>query len=51
MLTRLGQKFTDVFTKYIPSAYVFALLLTIITGVLALVLTESKPIEVLEGWF
>ncbi|MCA0131813.1 short-chain fatty acid transporter [Winogradskyella alexanderae] len=51
MLTRLGQKFTDTFTKYMPSAYVFALILTLLTGLLALTFTESKPIVVLEGWY
>ncbi len=51
MLTKLGQKFTDAFTKYMPSAYVFALLLTLITGVIAIILTDSKPIEVLDGWY
>lgn len=51
MLTKLGQKFTDGFTKCMPSAYVFALLLTLFTGFLALVLTDSKPITVLEGWY
>ncbi len=51
MLTKLGQKFTDVFTKYMPSAYVFALLLTLITGIFALAFTNSKPIDILEGWY
>lgn len=51
MLTKLGQKFTDGFTKYMPSAYVFALLLTLLTGVLALISTDSKPIKILEGWY
>ena len=51
MFTKLGQKFTDGFTKYMPSAYVFALLLTLLTGILALTLTDSKPIKILEGWY
>ena len=51
MITKLGQKFTDSFTKYMPSAYVFALLLTLLTGILALILTDSEPIVVLEGWY
>lgn len=51
MLTKLGQKFTDSFTKYMPSAYVFALLLTLIIGVLAITLTNATPINVLEGWY
>jgi short-chain fatty acids transporter len=51
MLTKLGQKFTDTFTKYMPSAYVFALLLTLLTGLLALILTNNQPISILEGWY
>ncbi len=56
MLTKLGQKFTDAFTKYMPSAYVFALLLTLITGVLAFFTSEAelfgdKVILILEGWY
>ncbi|WP_282043365.1 short-chain fatty acid transporter [Winogradskyella flava] len=51
MLTKLGQKFTDGFTKYMPSAYVFALLLTLLTGLLAIAFTESKPLNILEGWY
>lgn len=51
MLTQLGQKFTDGFTKFMPSAYVFALLLTIITFILALTLTDNSPIQIIEGWY
>lgn len=51
MITKLGQKFTDCFTKYMPSAYVFALLLTLLTCILALAFTDSKPITILEGWY
>jgi short-chain fatty acids transporter len=51
MLTKLGQKFTDTFTKYMPSAYVFALLLTLLTGLVALIFTDNKPIAVIEGWY
>ncbi|WP_299116594.1 TIGR00366 family protein [uncultured Winogradskyella sp.] len=56
MLTKLGQKFTDGFTKYMPSAYVFALLLTLITGVFALFTVKAdnfsdKGIIILEGWY
>lgn len=51
MLTKLGQKFTDLFIKYMPSAYVFALLLTIAAGVLALVWTDASFLEVISGWY
>ena len=48
MITKLGQKFTDGFTKYMPSAYVFALLLTLLTCILALAFTDSKLITILQ---
>ena len=51
MLTRLGQKFTDTFTKYMPSAYVFALLLTLLSAILAILFTDSTAIIILEGWY
>ncbi len=51
MLTKLGQRFTDSFTKYMPSAYVFALLLTLLTVVLAFTFTDTKPIGIIEGWY
>ncbi len=51
MLTKLGQKFTDSFTKYMPSAYVFALLLTLLSCILALLFTDTKPIGILKGWY
>jgi len=51
MLTKLGQKFTDAFIKYMPSAYVFALILTLLTGISAMLLTDTKPLVILEGWY
>ena len=51
MLTKLGQKFTDLFIKYMPSAYVFALLLTLFAGFLALIWTKASFMEVISGWY
>jgi short-chain fatty acids transporter len=51
MLTKLGQKFTDLFIKYMPSAYVFALLLTLVAGFLALVWTDASLMQVISGWY
>ncbi len=47
----LGERFTELFKKYLPDAFVFALALTIITVVSALLLTESTIIETLEAWY
>ena len=51
MITALGKKFTDLFTKFMPSAYVFALLLTLFTGLLAFFWTDTTFIEVISGWY
>ncbi|EMY34704.1 short chain fatty acid transporter [Arthrobacter crystallopoietes BAB-32] len=36
--------------RFIPSALVFAIILTLIVAVLALVLTGAGPVEVVKGW-
>jgi len=51
MITKLGQKFTDLFIKYMPSAYVFALLLTIVAGLSALLWTDASFMQVISGWY
>ncbi len=56
MLTKLGQKFTDGFTKYMPSAYVFALLLTLLTAIISFFVIDApttleKGILIIEGWY
>lgn len=51
MLTKLGQRFTDVFTKLMPSSFVFALLLTLITGSIAMIFIGSGPMDVVRAWY
>lgn len=36
--------------RYIPSALVFAIVLTFIVAILALILTDSGPVDVVKGW-
>ena len=51
MLERLGQRFTDVFKRNMPDAFVFALLLTFITGIVALTWMKARPMEVIIAWY
>ncbi|MFS4416794.1 TIGR00366 family protein [Maribacter sp. 2307ULW6-5] len=51
MITRLGQRFSDFFIKVMPSAYVFALGLTLLTGLLALAFTDASPLDISQGWY
>ncbi|MGJ7440025.1 short-chain fatty acid transporter [Aquipuribacter sp. MA13-6] len=36
--------------RYIPSALVFAIVLTVVVALMALLLTDSGPVDVLVGW-
>jgi len=51
MISKLGQKFTDLFQKNMPDAFVFALILTLITGIASMVWVDATPIKVLESWY
>jgi short-chain fatty acids transporter len=51
MITKLGQKFADSFVKYMPSAYVFALILTLVAMTSAFLFTPSTPLQIISGWF
>lgn len=51
MLTRLGEKFTDLFRKNMPDAFVFALLLTIVIAVFAAFGVQASPLVIIESWY
>lgn len=51
MLTKIGEKFTDIFQRNMPDAYVFALILTLITAVLAFFWVDVSVITILESWY
>lgn len=47
----LGEKFTEIFKKYLPDAFVFALALTLITAISALLWTEASIMDTIEAWY
>jgi short-chain fatty acids transporter len=49
--TKLGEKFTHLFLKYMPNAFVFAMLLTLITGIGASIWLGATPLKVIESWY
>ena len=51
MITKLGERFTDLFQRNMPDAFVFALILTLITGITALFWADVAPVKVLESWY
>jgi len=51
MLTKIGEKFTDIFQRNMPDAYVFALILTLLAAVLAFFLVDVSAIKILQSWY
>ena len=51
MLVRLAQQSAELIRRSLPDPFVFAVLLTIITGVTAMLWVGAGPAEVLTGWY
>ncbi|MEO0337664.1 MAG: TIGR00366 family protein [Bacteroidota bacterium] len=51
MLSRIGEKFTDAFKRNMPDAFVFALVLTILTSLIAMLWMRATPLEVIQSWY
>ena len=51
MINRLGENFTDFFRKNMPDAFVFALILTIITSICSVVFVNATFIEIIDSWY
>ena len=51
MLKELGQKISDRFKRYMPDAFVFALVLTLVIGLSAVVGVGASVNEVLQAWY
>ena len=46
----LSKPFVKIVEKYYPDAFIFVIVLSVLTFVLALVNTDSSPVQVLEAW-
>jgi len=51
MITKLGERFTHLFLKYMPNSFVFAILLTLITGIGAFIWLDAAPLKIIESWY
>ena len=51
MITKLGEKFTHLFLKYMPDAFVFAILLTLITAFGAFIWLDVPPLKIIRSWY
>ncbi len=50
MLRRIASVFTYVMRHYLPDAYLFAILLTFLSALLALIFTKSTIIHIINQW-
>lgn len=51
MIEKLGEKLTHLFLKYMPNAFVFAILLTLITALGAYLWLDITPIKIITSWY
>lgn len=51
MVNKIGEKFTDTFQKYLPNAFVFAILLTLITAFGTFIWLGATPLNIIESWY
>ncbi|MFA4840925.1 MAG: TIGR00366 family protein [Agrococcus sp.] len=49
-LARAMRPINNVVERWIPSALVFAIVLTLIVALLALTVTQTNPVELVKGW-
>ncbi|MBB4077990.1 short-chain fatty acids transporter [Lewinella aquimaris] len=51
MIRQLGEKFTNLFKRYMPNAFVFALILTIAVVCMAFAWTGDSAMDIIQAWY
>ena len=51
MLSRFGEKFTDLYKRFMPDSFVFAFLLTLVTAIASILFLGTTPIEIITSWY
>ena len=51
MLNKLGEHLTQAFLKYMPHAFVFAILLTLVTAATSYAWLDASPLEIISAWY
>ena len=51
MIHKLGILFSNVYLKYMPNAFVFALLLTFMTGFGSYIWLEASLFDIIKSWY
>lgn len=51
MTSNPGNRFVEIFKRLMPDSFVFAILLTAVSGILAVAFVGAGPFAVIEGWY
>jgi short-chain fatty acids transporter len=51
MLTRIGEKFTDLFKRNMPDAFVFAIVLTFAVGLYSYSILNVTVLDIIDSWY
>jgi len=51
MLTRIGEKFTDLFKRNMPDAFVFAIILTFVVGICSYSIIDVTVLDIIDSWY
>lgn len=51
MTSNPGDRFVEIFKRLMPDSFVFAILLTAVSGILAVAAVGAGPYAVIEGWY
>lgn len=50
MLNRVAKPFTQLVERYLPDPFIFVILLTLLSIIIASLFTPANPVEVLDAW-
>lgn len=51
MIDRLGNLFSNIYLKYMPNAFVFAMLLTLVTGISSYFWLDASIFLIIKSWY
>ena len=51
MLTKIGERFTDLFKKNMPDSFVFAIILTFLVAIISKLSLDASFIQIIDSWY
>jgi len=51
MIAGIGRFFAERFRRWLPDSFIFAILLTFLAAILALIFADAKPFQIVQSWY